>query len=51
MSAERLDTTERELLNLQEQENRLRMEVGAARQKVLVLDDLKSRRKTIEEQR
>ena len=46
-----LDTAERELLNLQEQENRLRMEVGAARQKVLVLDDLKSRRKTLEAQR
>jgi exonuclease SbcC len=46
-----LDTAERELLNLQEQDNRLRMEVGAARQKVLVLDDLKSRRKTLEAQR
>jgi exonuclease SbcC len=46
-----LDTAERELLILQEQENRLRMEVGAARQKVLVLDDLKSRRKTLEAQR
>jgi exonuclease SbcC len=46
-----LDTTERELLNLQEQENRLRMEVGAARQKVLVLDDLKTRRKTLDAQR
>ncbi len=31
------------LLNLQERENRLRLEVGAAKQKVLVLDDLKSR--------
>ena len=31
---------EKDLLNLQERENRLRMEVGAARQKVLVLEDL-----------
>jgi exonuclease SbcC len=46
-----LDSTERELLILQEQENRLHMEVGAARQKVLVLDDLKTRRKTLEAQR
>jgi len=46
-----LDTTERELLNLQEQENRLRMEVGAARQKVFVLDDLKTRRKALDAQR
>ena len=36
---------------LQEQENRLRLEVGAARQKVLVLDDLKNRRQTIDVQR
>ncbi len=46
-----LDSVERELLNLQEQENRLRMEVGAARQKVMVLDDLKIRRKALEAQR
>lgn len=46
-----LESVERELLNLQEQENRLRMEVGAARQKVLVLEDLKTRRKTLEAQR
>jgi exonuclease SbcC len=46
-----LDTAEGELLNLQEQENRLRMEVGAARQKVLVLDDLKTRRKALGAQR
>ena len=31
------------LLNLQERENRLRMDVGAAKQKVLILGDLKSR--------
>jgi exonuclease SbcC len=46
-----LNTAERELLSLQEQENRLRMEVGAARQKVLVLEDLKARRKTLGIQR
>jgi DNA repair protein SbcC/Rad50 len=36
---------------LQENENRLRLEVGAAQQKVLVLDDLKARRKKLEAQR
>jgi exonuclease SbcC len=39
------------LLNLQERENRLRMEVGAAKQKVLVLDDLKSRFASLETER
>ncbi len=39
------------LLNLQERENRLRMEVGAAKQKVLVLDDLKSRYAGLEAER
>jgi len=34
---------ESELFNLQEQENRLRMEVGAARQKVSVLEELRKR--------
>ena len=42
---------EQELFNLQEQENTLRLEVGAARQKVLVLDDLKTRRKSLEAER
>jgi exonuclease SbcC len=42
-----LATAESLLLSLQEQENRLRMEVGAARQKVLVLDDLKNRRQAL----
>ena len=37
--------------DLQEQENTLRLEVGAARQKVLVLDDLKLRRKSLEAER
>jgi len=42
---------ERELLAIQEGENRLRLEVGAARQKVTVLEDLKVRRTTLESQR
>jgi DNA repair protein SbcC/Rad50 len=46
-----LYAAERDLLALQEQENRLRMEVGAARQKVLVLDDLKARRRNLDTQR
>ena len=46
-----LYSAESELLNLQEQENRLRLEVGAARQKVLVLDDLKVRRRDLDLQR
>jgi exonuclease SbcC len=44
-------TAERELLVVQEQENRLRLEVGAARQKVLVLEDLKERRELLEAER
>jgi exonuclease SbcC len=40
-----LSTVEHSLLAVQEQENRLRLDVGGARQKVLVLDDLKERRK------
>jgi exonuclease SbcC len=46
-----LDTAERELFDLQEQENDLRLEVGAARQKVLVLADLKVRHKNLEAER
>lgn len=46
-----LRTAERALLGLQERENQVRLEVGAARQKVLVLDDLKQRKKTLEEKR
>jgi exonuclease SbcC len=42
------DAAEGVLLNLQERENRLRLEVGAAKQKVLVLDDLKSRHAALE---
>jgi exonuclease SbcC len=42
---------QRDLLDIQEKENRLRLEVGAAQQKVLVLDDLKTRRKLLESDR
>jgi exonuclease SbcC len=50
-SAPDLASAERELLDLQERENRLRIEVGAARQKVLVLEDLKVRQKALEIER
>jgi exonuclease SbcC len=46
-----LAAAERDLFSLKEQENHLRLEVGAARQKVLVLEDLKSRRKALEAER
>jgi DNA repair protein SbcC/Rad50 len=46
-----LDAARRELFDLQEQEQRLRMEVGAAQQRVLVLTEQKKRSKTIEAQR
>jgi exonuclease SbcC len=46
-----LEAAEAALLGLREQENRLRLEVGAARQEVLVLDDLKERRKSLEAER
>jgi len=39
-----LDEAERSLFDLQEKENRLTLEVGAARQKVSVLDDLRKRK-------
>ena len=42
---------ERELQKMQEQENRLRFEVGSARQRVQVLGDLRVRRKALEGQR
>jgi exonuclease SbcC len=41
---------ERALTDLKETENRIRMEVGAARQKVEVLTSLKARRKDLQEQ-
>jgi DNA repair protein SbcC/Rad50 len=46
-----LSKAERELLQMKEQENQQRMEVGAARQKVDVLEDLKARRISIEAER
>lgn len=46
-----LQAAERELLALQEQEGRVRFEVGAARQRVLVLEDLKKRRLALEAER
>jgi DNA repair protein SbcC/Rad50 len=50
-SAPDLYAAERELFDLQEQENRLRLEMGAARQKVLVLEDLKARQASLESTR
>ena len=50
-STPNLYAAERELMSLKEQENRLRMEMGAASQKVMVLDDLKTRRRLLEVQR
>jgi exonuclease SbcC len=46
-----LEAARSELFSLQEQEQRLRMEVGAARQRVLVLDEQKKRRTSFETQR
>lgn len=46
-----LASAESDLLDVQERENRLRLEVGAARQEVLVLDDLKERRKKFKRRR
>ena len=46
-----LDAAERDVFELQERENRLRIDVGAARQRVLILDDLKVRRKSLEAER
>ncbi len=46
-----LHQAQRELLDIQERENRLRLEVGAAQQKVLVLEDLKKRRVKLETER
>lgn len=46
-----LPAEERNLFDLQEAENRLRLELGAAQQKVLVLDDLKIRRQALEARR
>jgi exonuclease SbcC len=46
-----LDSVERTLYALQERENQLNQEVGAARQKVAVLDDLRKRKKRLEVER
>jgi DNA repair protein SbcC/Rad50 len=46
-----LESAEAELFRLQEEENRLRMAVGAAQQKVAVLDDLKKRRDALSGER
>ena len=45
------ESAEKELFKLQEQENRVRLEVGAARQKVDVLKGLKERRQKLETER
>ena len=46
-----LHAAERALVDLQEQENRLRLEVGAARQKVDILATLKTRREALKSER
>jgi exonuclease SbcC len=46
-----LDAAERSLYDLQERENQLHQEVGAARQKVTVLTDLRKRKKALEAER
>jgi len=50
-SAPDLHQAQMDLLQIQQQENQLRMEVGAARQKVNVLADLKKRRQDLETER
>ena len=46
-----LEAAERSLFDLQERENQLNQEVGAARQKVTVLDDLRKRKKNLAAER
>jgi exonuclease SbcC len=46
-----LDTAETAMYEIQERENQLNQEVGAARQKVTVLDDLRKRKKNLEVER
>ena len=46
-----LEAAERNLFDLQERENQLNQEVGAARQRVTVLDDLRKRKKKLEAER
>jgi exonuclease SbcC len=50
-AAPSLDLAQRTLFNLLEQENILRTEVGMAKQKVEVLENLRARRKTLETER
>jgi len=44
-------SAERQMFDLQEQENRMNQEIGAARQKVTVLDGLRARKVELESQR
>jgi len=46
-----LEKAQRDFLDTREEENKVRLEVGAARQKVLVLEDLKNRRRSLENER
>jgi len=46
-----IEKAQRDFLDTRERENKVRLEVGAARQKVLVLEDLKTRRRSLENQR
>jgi exonuclease SbcC len=46
-----IQQAQRSLLDIKERENQLRLEVGAASQKVMVLDDLKIRRDALEAER
>ena len=46
-----LDQAESDLHDIQEQENRLRLEVGGAKQTVVVLDTLKERKEGLQEER
>ncbi len=46
-----VDEARRQLYETQEQEQRIRMEYGAARQRVLILDDMKKRQKAYTAQR
>ncbi len=50
-SAPDLRQAQHGVLDMKEKENQLRMEVGAAQQKVQVLDDLRKRRKDLEAER
>ena len=51
VQAPSLEAGEQSLYEIQERESQLNQEVGAARQKVSVLDDLRKRKKNMEEER